>query len=197
MLCPICGKPRNLVASLFAGATHPQCAKAQEQRLRAEAAARQRAEAERQREQYQQLAAQISAGVFKNLNREAEIFVEQGETCLAVIKGCWCTLFYARAAGRVAPGQAIRVDGLKKSDFGALYVTDKRICFVGKGGAKVLPIKKLLMCETYNDVLHLTPAGRASSSYFIMESKEALELTAACIRKLMALARDGKKPIIE
>lgn len=197
MLCPICGKHRNLIAGLLAGAAHPECVEAQAQRHRTEAVAREKAEADRQREQYRKLMAQISGGVFKNLNQGAEIMLQQGETCCVVIKGCWGTLFYPRAAGRVAPGQPVRVDGLKKTDFGTLYITDKRICFVGQGGAKVLPIKKLLMCETYKDVLHLTPVGRTSSFYFIIESQHALELAGASIHKLAALTREGKKPTIE
>jgi hypothetical protein len=166
-------------------------------RLRAEAAAREKAEAGRRREEHEKLMAQIARGVFKNLNHEAEIMLDEGETCCGIVKGCWSTLFYPRAAGRAAPGQAVRVDGLKKSDWGTLHVTNKRICFVGRGGAKALAIKKLLQCETHNDVLHVTAEGRAFSLYFIIDSQEALELMAASIRKLAALAKTKEEPLIE
>jgi hypothetical protein len=162
-----------------------------------EALARQKEAADRRREQHETLMAQIAKGVFKNLNKEVELMLDEGETCCVIIKGCWSTLFYPRAAGRVAPGQAVRVDGLKKSDWGSLHVTNKRVCFVGRGGAKTFAIKKLVQCETHNDVLHVTAEGRASSSYFIIECQEALEMTAASIRKLAALAKAGEKPLIE
>jgi hypothetical protein len=197
MICPICGKSRNAIAGVFAGPRHPECVKAEAQRLRSEAVAREKAETDRRREQHEKLVAQIAMGVFKSLNHEAEIMLDEGETCCAIVKGCWSTLFYPRAAGRALPGQAVRVDGLKKSDWGTLHVTNKRVCFVGRGGAKALPIKKLIQCETHNDVLHVTAEGRASSSYFIIESQEALEMLATSIRKLAALAKAGEKPTIE
>ena len=212
MICPICGKPRNLMVGVFAGASHTECVKAEAERQRSEteqrrseALAREKAEEDRRREQHEKLMRQITMGVFKSLNHEAEIMLDEGETCCVIIKGCWNTLFYPRAAGRVAPRQAdrvttltgIRVDGLKKIDWGTLYVTHKRICFVGQGGAKTLALKKLLQCETRNDVLHITAEGRASSSYFIIESQEALELTSASILKLAALAKAGEKPLTE
>jgi hypothetical protein len=141
--------------------------------------------------------ARIALGVFKNLNQEAEMMLDEGEACCAMVRGCWGAVFYPRAAGRVAPGQAVRVDGLKKTDWGTLHVTNKRVCFVGRGGAKALPMKKLIQCETHGDVLHVAAEGRASSSYFIVDSQEALDFVAAAIRKLAALAKANKEPVVE
>jgi hypothetical protein len=76
------------------------------------------------------------------------------------------------------------VDGLKKVDFGSLHVTDSRICFIGKGGAKTIQLKKLLKCDAHGDTLQIVSDGRASSAYFIIESPEALELAHAAILKL-------------
>ena len=208
MFCPICGKHRNPVAGILAGRAHPECLRAQaSERKRVEESDRRdiygrlvrvvAAVCARKREDRNRIIRKIESGTFKNLTSQAKMILNEGEICCVIIKVCWSTLFYPRAAGRVMPGQTIRFDGLKEKDLGTLYITNKRVCFIGKGGAKALSLKKLLQCETRGDVLHLTAEGRASSSYFIIESPQALELTGVAIRKLAAMAKAGQKLIIE
>ncbi len=221
MACSFCGKPRNIIASIFGGQDHPACVKAHIEKLRAEEAARmakeeaeadaliekrkaaeavrkakERAEADAQKlkaeedaARHQTMKEQIARGEFKSLNDQSEMLIDDGETLCMLIKGCWSTLFYARAAGRIMPGQEVKVDELKKVDFGSLHVTDKRICFIGKGGGKTFQLKKLLQCETHGDTLHIVADGKASSAYFIIEPPAALELAQAAILKLAERAK--------
>lgn len=195
MACSICGKPRNILASIFGGHDHPACVNTRIEKLKAEEAARkavERAEAAAQElkarqesaARHQAVMEHIARGEFKPLNEISEMLLDDGETLCLLIKGCWSTFFYARAAGRITPGQAVRFDGLKKVDFGTLHVTDRRICFIGKGGGKSFQLKRLLQCETRGDTLHIVLDGRASSAYFIIESPDALEVTHAGILKL-------------
>ena len=191
--CQFCGQQLGRWRSIFGPYYHDECRK----RAERDQAARKEKEVEQQSALYRKRLQMIEAGEFVNLNPSAEIMLDEGEVCCVLIKGCWSTLFYPRLAGRVMPGHVVRVDGLKKNDLGTLHVTNKRVCFIGKGGAKALPLKKLLQCETCGDVLHLTAEGRASSSYFVIESPQALELTGVAIRKLAAMAKAGQKLIIE
>ncbi|MGA3327508.1 MAG: hypothetical protein ABSF45_23850 [Terriglobia bacterium] len=197
MSCSICGKPRGFFAGLFGAADHPACIEARDRKLREEARAKERQKQEEAAAHLRLLMERTEKGIFASLNGQSEMLLDRGETLCAMFKGCWSTLFYPRAVGRAAPGQAVRVDGLKKSDYGTLHITDKRVCFIVKGGAKAIPLKKLLQCEARGDTLHLTAQGRASSSYFIIESPPALELAHAAIMKLRDLAKSGKWPVID
>jgi hypothetical protein len=190
VFCGICGKPVGFLASIVGGKEHPACVLAQ-------AEARLRVEAQEKRELHQRILSQIRAGTFLDLSAHSEMMLDPGEACCLVIKGVWSTMFYPRAAGRIKPGQTIRVDGLKKSDFGTLHATNKRVCFVGKGGAKVMALKKILQCESHADVLHLTAEGRSSSTYFILEDDSALELAREAILKLTSLSKTGVEPTIQ
>jgi len=196
MFCEICGKRLGLFSSLLGNRSHSGCRQQQEVKRKAEVQAQLRKQ-EAEAEAFRVAAlAQIREGRFKSLNGSSEMILDPGETLCVLIKGCWGTLFYPRAAGRVAPGQAIRVDGLKKVDFGSLHITDRRICFIGKGGAKTVALRKLLQCRAIGDTLHITGEGRSSSTYFILESAAALELARAAIEKLVALVKAGERPII-
>ncbi|MGA3164712.1 MAG: hypothetical protein ABSF14_01195 [Terriglobia bacterium] len=196
MFCEICGRPRSFLASFFGGRAHPACIEAQEKRQREEAEAQRKRQREEEAALHKTILEQIEKGVFRGLNEHSEVMLDEGEILCMLIKGCWSTFFYPRAAGRIKPGQVVRVDGLKKVDFGSLHVTDKRICFIGKGGAKTIPLKKLLQCQVGTDTLHVTAEGRSSSTYFIIESPAALELARASILKLTELAKTGNKPVI-
>ncbi len=221
MACSFCGKPRNIIASIFGGQDHPACVNAHIEKLRVEEAARmakeeaevdaliekrkaeeavrkakERAEADAQKRKaledaarHQAMKEQIARGEFKSLNDQSEMLIDDGETLCMLIKGCWSTLFYARAAGRIMPGQAVRVDGIEKVDFGSLHITDRRVCFIGKGGGKTFRLKKLLQCETHGDTLHIVADGKGSSAYFIIEPPAALELAQAAILKLAERAK--------
>jgi len=226
MACSLCGKPRNIIASIFGGQDHPACVNAHIEKLKAEEAARmakeeeevdaliekrkaeealrkakERAEADAQKLKAQEDAAlhqamkeQIARGVFESLNDQSEMLIDDGETLCMLFKGCWSTHFSARAAGRITPGQAVGVDGLKKVDFGSLHVTDRRVCFIGKDGGKTFQLKKLLQCETHGDTLHIVADGKASSAYFIIEPPAALELAQAAILKLAERAKRKTTP---
>ena len=214
MLCSVCGKPLGILRSILGARDHPECVDAHNEQLKREEAARnerereeaearqikerqEKAEAEaREIKERQEKAAhhqvmmdQIARGEFKALNEYSEMMLGEDEKLCVLLKGCWSTFFYPRAAGRILPGQAVRVDGLKKVDFGSLHITDRRVCFVGKGGAKILPLKKLLQCEGRGDALHLTVEGTTSSSYFIIDSPEALDIARAAILKLAQMGR--------
>jgi hypothetical protein len=200
MYCPICGKRRNLLASLLG--THRKCARiqAEEERRRREEIAR--AEAEAAAKARQGMLQQINRGEFKNLNSQAEMLLNPGETCCMVVKGTSRADFYPRIAGR--PARAIRgalasdlrVDGLVRKDIGTLHVTTERVCFVGRGGARTMPLKKVVQCELEGDAIHLSVEGRAAASYFILEYGATVELAAAAIRKLASMARSNEKPTI-
>jgi len=196
MFCEICGRPRSFLASFFGGRAHPACIEAQKKRQREEIEAQTKRQREENAAHQKTMLEQIETGTFKALNEHSEMMLDEGETLCMLIKGCWSTFFYPRAAGRIKPGQAVRVDGLKKVDFGSLHVTDRRICFIGKGGAKAIPLKKLLQCQVGTDTLHITVEGRASSTYFIIESTAAAELAHASILKLSKLLKAGNRPVI-
>jgi hypothetical protein len=196
MFCPFCGRPRSFLARFFGGYAHPACINAQNMKEREESDARQLKEREESDARHRTMLEQIEKGTFKSLNEHSELMLDEAENLCMLIKGCWSTFFYPRAAGRIKPGQVVRVDGLKKVDFGSLHITDKRICFIGKGGAKAIPLKKLLQCQAGTDTLHVTAEGRSSSTYFIIESPAALKLAHASILKLAEFAKTGNRPII-
>ncbi|MGA2985673.1 MAG: hypothetical protein ABSG32_17825 [Terriglobia bacterium] len=169
MNCRICSNPLSLIDRLAGRQEHSGCAREQ-QVAEAKAVQVRERKAEEEYRETQRLVEEkklkdeealdrlrnerMGKGIFKSLNTDAQMILDPGEQCCVLVKGCWSTLFYPRAAGRILPGQAVRVDGLKKIDFGVLHITDKRICFVGKGGAKTVAWKKILQCESHSDVLH-------------------------------------------
>ena len=139
---------------------------------------------------------QIGEGKFKDLSRQAEMILDEGESCCVVVKGCWNALYYASAAGRVMPGQIIRSDGLRKKDCGTLHITDKRVCFVGRAGAITVQLRKLLRCDVTGDAIHFIREGRRSAAHFIVESQDAIEVLRAATLKLAEMAKAGVKPRI-
>jgi hypothetical protein len=169
MNCRICSNPLSLIDRLAGRQEHSGCAREQ-QVAEAKAVQVRERKAEEEYRETQRLVEEkklkdeealdrlrnerMGKGIFKSLNTDAQMILDPGEQCCVLVKGCWSTLFYPRAAGRILPGQAVRVDGLKKIDFGVLHITDKRICIVGKGGAKTVAWKKILQCESHSDVLH-------------------------------------------
>jgi hypothetical protein len=67
---------------------------------------------------------------------------------------------------------------------------------LGASGAKSIPLRKVIQCEVEGDVLHVSVEGRVSASYFIIENRQALQVTAAAIRKLASMAKSKQSPTI-
>ena len=165
-----------------------------------EAQERREAQAKRQREELdrQQLRQHVERGEFRSLNDQAEMILDERETCCIIVRGCFRANFYPRMAGqrgRPVRGSTLgewRVDGLVRRDRGTLHVTDRRLCFLGLGGATSIPIKKVVQCQAMNDALKILAEGRQSASYFILEPGPALEVFASAIAKLAELARSKR-----
>lgn len=177
--CPICGKPRGFFAVLFEGARHPACIRQRE---------------EEKKRAFEAMKAQIEKGEFKNLNDQADVLLDPKETCLVIIRGCSRALFYPVLVGKLVHhplSTESRSDGLERKDSGTLYVTDRRILFVGQGGSNVIALKKVLQCSVNRDALSIAIEGRSAASYFILEAGPTIEIAEKTIMKLASLIRSG------
>jgi hypothetical protein len=191
-----------LWASLFGKPAHPEC-----ERLRAEEERKKRDEAQMQEAEAKRKVLQITLqhferGEFISLNDQAKMLLDPGEICCVMVTGALRADFYRELVGlragtlRAGLTGKPRVDGLTPKDAGTLHVTTHRVCFLGASGAKSIPLRKVIQCEVEGDVLHVSVEGRVSASYFIIENRQALQVTAAAIRKLASMAKSKQSPTI-
>ena len=173
--CEVCGKSTGLLGSIR-GVSHAQCETMPAFR-------------------------QIDRGEFKSFDDDAEILLEHDEHCLAVVKGCAMlevSLEGAEDARGPAAGHNSKAtaEGLVKKEVGSLFVTDRRIAFMGRFNATTILLSKIVDIRYSNDVLTIVAGEGQSASHFGMASPRRLQITAAVIKKLAELFNTNQRPIV-
>jgi hypothetical protein len=148
---------------------------------------------------FRRLMQMIAEGTVPALDAQCDIILAQGENCYGIVKGCWLAYFYpglVGRAGRVLQGAEwvpVRPDALIKKHLGTLYVTNRRICFVGPARTAELPLGKVIQCSAQGDALHISSKGRVTNLHFILEPGPTVALTEALISKLSSDAQRGRR----
>ena len=176
MKCEVCGKTKGFLASLT-GVSHAQC-------------------------DTMPVLRQIDRGEFRSFDDDAEILLENDEHCLAVAKGCALAdpqtepAEVGKGNGTPGPGSEARQDGLVTRDVGSLFVTNRRMAFMGTFDARTIPLGAIVDIRHTHDTLMIVAGERQAASYFIMTSPRRLEITAAVIKKLAELLNTNQKPTV-
>ena len=174
MKCEICGKTKGFLAS-FTGVSHVQC-------------------------DTMPVFRQIDRGEFRSFDDDAEILLEHDEHCLAVVKGCAMADPQAEPvevqAEAASPDKEARKDGLVTRDVGSLFVTNRRMAFMGTFDARTIPLGTIVDIRHTHDTLMIVAGERQAASYFIMTSPRRIEITAAVIKKLAELLNTNQKPTV-
>lgn len=165
--CEVCGKTKGLLASVM-GVSHAQC-------------------------DTMPVFRQIDRGEFKSFDDDAEILLEHDEHCLAVVKGCALVEAPPEAAGDDSKATA---EGLGKKEVGSLFVTDRRISFMGTFDARTILLSTIVDIRYSNDILTVVAGEGQSASHFSMASPRRLEITAAVIKKLAELFNTNQRPTV-
>lgn len=153
----------------------------------------------RSEDNFQRLMQMIAEGRLPTLDTQCDIVLAPGENCYGIIKGCWLAYFYAGLvgrAGRVLQGTEwvpVRPDALIKKHLGTLYVTSRRVCFVGPARTAELPLGKVIQCSVQDDAIHISSKGRLTNIHFILEPGPTVALTQALISKLASDAQRGRR----
>ncbi|MGH7171017.1 MAG: hypothetical protein ACRELG_12125 [Gemmataceae bacterium] len=141
----------------------------------------------------------IRNGTLPAIDAQCDMILGPGESCYWIIEGCWNAWFYPGLVGRaglVLQGTewvSVRPDALVKKHLGTLYVTNRRICFVGTGRTAELPLKKVIQCTAQGDAVHISSKGRVTNLHFILEPGPAVALAQAVISKLASdVQREGR-----
>ena len=172
--CEVCGKSTGLLASIR-GISHAQC-------------------------ETMPVFRGIDRGEFKSFDDDAEILLEHDEHCLAVVKGCAMVGFAPEAedARGAAAGHDSKAtaEGLVKKEVGSLFVTDRRVSFMGTFDARTILLSTIVDIRCSNDILTIVAGERQSASHFSMASPRRLQITAAVIKKLAELFNTNQRPIV-
>ncbi len=172
--CEVCGKSTGLLASIR-GVSHAEC-------------------------ETMPVFRQIDRGEFKSFDDDAEILLEHDEHCLAVVKGCAMVEAPPEAVedARGAPGHDSKdtAKGLVKKEVGSLFVTDRRISFMGTFNARTILLSTIVDIRYSNDILTIVAGVGQSASHFSMASPRRLQITAAVIKKLAELFNTNQRPIV-
>lgn len=198
--CSICRKRLSVVDALLSRKVHPKClrernlAEAEAARRRREAEAKAAFEAAERKHRAEMEDAE--AGRFPRV--ETDIVMEADEQC-HYSKPRTLATFHERLFGKtVRKIGAVerRDDGLVPRDQGRLYVTNRRVCFVGKAKSLSLQLKKVLRCEQEGDDLDamlINMEGRAQPTHFIFEDDWDVEVIQAAIHRLAFDAKQQTK----
>ena len=169
--CNVCGKPGGWWGS-FRHVSHAEC-------------------------ETVPLLRQIDRGEFRCFDDDAQIILDHDEHCLAVVKGCRLADLPpdpkdgAAVSDRAEAGANGRADKVS----GALFITDRRIAYMGRFEARTIPLAGLVEVQHSTDALILV-AGADRTFFFVIAPPRRLEVTAAVIRKLAALAQARQKPTL-
>jgi hypothetical protein len=183
--------------------THPECERAREAEQQAEQRRRQREaeaehlrqekEKEQQREQFFKHAMDlIERGEFRELPVPTEVVLQPEEKCYGQVRGCCRAQLYPTMVGRRARpigSSEVRHDGIVRKERGDLFVTQRRVFFVGPVASFEISLKRVLECSVAGDVLYIAVSGRSSGVRFIVPDAQYIQLVAALIRKLALLSR--------
>lgn len=144
----------------------------------------------------------INKGEFKAFDNQAEILLENDEHCLAVVKGCDMAGPHPHLEDDEALAEAVgsapgaRTDGLVKKDRGSLFVTDRRVSFLGIINSRTIPLQGVVEVNYSDDALMIVEEGGRAPYYFILNPARRVEIAAAVIRKLSELAQRHEHPTV-
>ncbi|HLW78421.1 MAG TPA: hypothetical protein VKU44_02380 [Terriglobia bacterium] len=174
--CDVCGRPTGFWGT-FSRVSHDQCTTIP-------------------------TAHHINQGQFQSFDNKAEILLEHDEHCLAVVKGCDLAGPHPHLADNEALVEAAsacgaaREDGLVKQDTGSLFVTDRRVSFLGVFKSTTIPLEGVIEVNHSDDALMIVEDGGRAPSYFILNPARRVEITALAIRKLTDLVHRHERPAV-
>ena len=142
----------------------------------------------------------MNKGEFQVFDNHAEILLEHDEHCLAVVKGCDLASPNPHLEDNEALVEAAsgtpggRPDGLVKKDIGSLFVTDRRVSFLGVINSRTIQLEDVVEVNYSDDALMIVQEGGRAPYYFILNPARRVEIAAAVIRKLSDLAQRNERP---
>jgi hypothetical protein len=169
--CNVCGKPAGWWGS-FKHVSHAEC-------------------------ETLPLLRQIDRGEFRCFDDDAQILLDYDEHCLATVKGCRLADLPPdhKDVAAVSDRSEAGANGRADKGSGALFITDRRIAYMGRFEARTIPLAGVVEVQHSTDTLILV-AGADRTFFFVITPPRRLEVTAAVIRKLAALAQAHQKPTV-
>lgn len=148
------------------------------------------------REAFEKLLQEVKCGELKEISRPKDLVLAVDEKCYGMIGGCWRAVLYPTLVGRLSRSPKsgeVRSDGVFRKEQGIMAVTDQRVLFVSSARGAVVPLNRILRCQSAMDVLYIGTAGRSSGQRFIIPNQEHIQIATALICRLSAAAQVEKK----
>lgn len=140
---------------------------------------------------------EVNRGEFRSFDNDAQV-LEHEEHCLAVVKRCRLVEFPVDPADyRSTPASErarVRPDGLVEKDLGCLFITNRRVSFMGLSESRTIPLNDVLEILRSADTLTITTD--TNRVVFVLDSPGRLDAAAAVINKLAELLQNNQEPLI-